>query len=93
VRAQLRSGAEHASQTTGNMVDSLVRTVVDTATAAITAKLTQAFGNILPGSNGTRPSRMPSQLGSQPTSHRYLGTDTGLGASSTADTRSETSAA
>jgi len=85
VREQLRSGAEHASSSTGDVVDKLVQTVLSTASAAITAKLTQALGNILPSSNAAAPSRPPQR--------RYLGTDTGRGMSSTADTRSESTAA
>lgn len=86
VREQLRSGAEHASHTTGNIVDSLVQTVLDTASAAITAKLSQALGNILPSSNG-------SHAPSRPAPRRYLGTDTGLVTSSADRARSESTPA
>ena len=85
VREQLRSGAEHASNSTGDIVDKLVQTVLSSATAAITAKFTQALGNILPSSNGTQPSH--------PSPRRYLGTDTAPGMGTTADMRSESTAA
>jgi hypothetical protein len=84
VREQFRSGAEHASRRTGNIVDELVQTVLSTASAAITAKLTQALGNILPSTNdGAHSSRS--------TPRRYVGTDVGTGR--TADTRSDSTAA
>ena len=85
VREQLRSGAEHASSSTGDLVDRLVQTVLSTASAAITAKLTQALGSILPSSNAAPPSRPPQR--------RYLGTDITRGMSGTAETRSESTAA
>lgn len=85
VREQLRSGAEQASSRTGDVVDRLVQSVISTATAAITAKFTQALGNAFPGAAGSSHSR--------PAPRRYLGTDTGDGVGSRAEARSEPTAA
>lgn len=81
VRTQLRSGAEHASQGTSHMVDGIVQTILSTASAAITAKLTAAMGNILPPARGSQPART-----NEPATRGYLGANTQHGASSPTDT-------
>lgn len=83
VREQLKSGADHASRGTSHMVDGIVQAILSTASAAVTAKLTQAMGNILPPSRTSQQARA-----AQSPTRGYLATHTqhSGGSSDTTDT-------
>lgn len=81
VRAQLKSGTEHASKGTSHMVDGIVQAILSTASAAITAKLTEAMGNIMPSAQGSH--QVHRSRAEQASTHAYLGSGTQQSAANT----------
>lgn len=55
VRAQLETGAQHASERATSAIDGLLHSVIQAASAAVTAKITEALSGTAGGGRGSRP--------------------------------------